>query len=258
MSKGIVKTKILKPVQRASELIHRLFSSRPDEQLKKNILQAVPFLIASTVTGIVAVFYAKFFSWAEELNLYIFNNSFPWLYVISPLCFILSWYLVKKLAPPSKGSGIPQVMAAIELSSNKTTKHLVQKLLGLRIILVKVFSSIVMVLGGGAVGREGPTIQIAASVFTMTNKIVPKWWPKVSGRKIITAGSAAGLAAAFNTPLGGIVFALEELSKTHMGFIKTVTFTAVIIAGLTAQGLAGTYLYLGYPVIGSLSWWLFL
>ena len=65
-------------------------------------------------------------------------------------------------------------------------------------------------------------------------------------------GAAAGLAAAFNTPLGGIVFAVEELARIHIRFIRTALFTAVIIAGLTAQGLLGPYLYLGYPNVTGL------
>lgn len=71
------------------------------------------------------------------------------------------------------------------------------------------------------------------------------------------AGAAAGLAAAFNTPLGGVVFAVEELTRTHMSFFKTALFTAVIIAGLTAQGLLGPYLYLGYPDVNNLSNYIF-
>jgi len=64
---------------------------------------------------------------------------------------------------------------------------------------------------------------------------------------MIMTGAAAGLAAAFNTPLGGIVFAIEELTKTHISFFKTALFSAVIIAGLTAQVIIGPHLYLGYP-----------
>lgn len=75
---------------------------------------------------------------------------------------------------------------------------------------------------------------------------------------MIMTGAAAGLAAAFNTPLGGIVFAIEELTKTHLSYFRTALFTAVIIAGLTAQSLFGPYLYLGYPTIQSLSVYIFL
>jgi H+/Cl- antiporter ClcA len=74
---------------------------------------------------------------------------------------------------------------------------------------------------------------------------------------MIMTGAAAGLAAAFNTPLGGIVFAVEELTKTHINYFKTALFTAVIIAGLTAQGLLGPYLYLGYPDITHISPYIF-
>lgn len=58
-------------------------------------------------------------------------------------------------------------------------------------------------------------------------------------------GAAAVLAAAFNTPLGGIVFTVEELTKTHISYFKTALFTAIIIAGLTAQALLGLIYILG-------------
>ena len=74
---------------------------------------------------------------------------------------------------------------------------------------------------------------------------------------MIMTGAAAGLAAAFNTPLGGIVFAIEELTKTHLSYFRTALFTAVIISGLTAQALFGPYLYLGYPAIDGLSGYIF-
>jgi H+/Cl- antiporter ClcA len=118
-------------------------------------------------------------------------------------------------------------------------------------------SSLVFAIGGGAIGREGPTIQIAASVFRKINQVLPAWWPKVAKRNMIITGAAAGLAAAFNTPLGGIVFAIEELTKTHFSYFKTAIFSSVIIAGLTAQGILGPYLYLGYPKMGNLSGFIF-
>jgi len=166
-------------------------------------------------------------------------------------------WVVRRFAPFARGSGIPQVMAAIELSTPKNNDK-VNKLLNLRILTVKIISSLVMVLGGGIVGREGPTVQIAGSIFRKVNLWLPRWWPKISKRNMIMAGAAAGLAAAFNTPLGGIVFAVEELTKTHMSYFKTALFTAVIIAGLTAQGLLGPYLYLGFPNVDNLSKFMFL
>jgi H+/Cl- antiporter ClcA len=127
----------------------------------------------------------------------------------------------------------------------------------LKIIVVKICSTLLMVLGGGAVGREGPTIQIAGSIFYTINKHIPASWPKLSRQSYLLTGAAAGLAAAFNTPLGGMVFAMEELAKIHVRFFRTALFVAVIIAGLTAQGLMGPYLYLGYPDVSHLSLYIF-
>ncbi|BAP31866.1 Cl- channel voltage-gated family protein [Chryseobacterium sp. StRB126] len=204
------------------------------------------------ITGFFAVLYAQVFAWGEHLMNFIFDWHAWMIFIIAPIGFVLSWWLVKEFAPNAKGSGIPQVMAAVELANPKEHKK-IRSLLSLKIIIFKIVSSVILVIGGGAVGREGPTIQIAGSVFRKVNEYLPDWWPKISKKNMIMTGAAAGLAAAFNTPLGGIVFAVEELSKTHINYFKTALFTAVIIAGLTAQTLAGSYLYLGYPKTNDVS-----
>lgn len=228
------------------------FDNIRNEQLKYNLLQAIPFWIGSVITGFFAVLYAQLFAWGENLMNFIFNWHAWMIFIIAPIGFVLSWWLVKEFAPNAKGSGIPQVMAAVELANPKEHKK-IRSLLSLKIIIFKIVSSVILVIGGGAVGREGPTIQIAGSVFRKVNEYLPDWWPKISKKNMIMTGAAAGLAAAFNTPLGGIVFAVEELSKTHINYFKTALFTAVIIAGLTAQTLAGSYLYLGYPKTNDVS-----
>ncbi|MEZ4907070.1 MAG: chloride channel protein [Saprospiraceae bacterium] len=178
-------------------------------------------------------------------------NKYSWIvFIITPLSFLLSWWIVRKYAGAAKGSGIPQVMAALELAS-PPTRHLIQKLLSFKIIIVKIVSSIAKVFGGGVLGREGPTIQISSSIFVLIYKFLPSWWPHISKKNILVAGAASGLAAAFNTPLGGIIFAIEELSKNNINYYKSPLFISVIIAGLTAQGLSGSYLYLGYPQLAT-------
>lgn len=189
-----------------------LFDRIESEKFKNGLLQALPFWVASLITGLIAVAYSKIFSLAEKGTHLIFSHSPYLFFIITPVCFILSWWVVKRFSTYSRGSGIPQVMAAIELSSPNSDKQL-KLLLGIKIILVKVCSSIIMVFGGGAIGREGPTIQIAGSVFYKINRWLPAWWPRISKKNMIMTGAAAGLAAAFNTPLGGIVFAVEELTK---------------------------------------------
>jgi H+/Cl- antiporter ClcA len=214
--------------------------------VKTNVQQTIPFWIASFLVGLVAVYYTKLFSYAEG----VLHQLLSWhrwsIFFITPACFLLAWYVVKLIAPNAKGSGIPQVMAAIDLATPKNEAK-IGRLLSLRIAFTKIISSMLMVGGGGAIGREGPTIQIAGSLFYVIHRWIPKSWPKLSNQGFILTGAAAGLAAAFNTPLGGVVFAMEELAKIHIRHFRTALFSAVIIAGITAQAFLGPYLYLGYP-----------
>jgi H+/Cl- antiporter ClcA len=210
----------------------KTFDRIRNEKLKHNLLQAIPFWIASLLTGLVAVVYTRLFRWAELQTAAIVHWHFWLLFIVTPVCFLVAWWLVRRFSPFSRGSGIPQVMASIELATPKYNDR-VGQLLSLRVVIIKILSSLVMAVGGGVIGREGPTIQVAGSIFRKVNEWLPRWWPKVSKRNMIMTGAAAGLAAAFNTPLGGIVFAVEELTRTHISYFKTALFTAVIIAGLT-------------------------
>jgi H+/Cl- antiporter ClcA len=242
---------------RITRRLKRVFDRAGNDKLKLNFLRAVPFWIASLITGLIAVFYSRVFLLAENSADSLFKSYHWLLFIITPSCFLIAWWMVVRFGKFAGGSGIPQVMAAIELATPRDNLK-TGKLLSIRVIIVKIISSFFMILGGGVIGREGPTIQIAGSVFRKVNQFLPDWWPKISKRNMIMTGAAAGLAAAFNTPLGGIVFAIEELTKTHISYFRTALFTAVIIAGLTAQALFGPYLYLGYPIINGLSVYIFL
>ncbi|MFD1467869.1 chloride channel protein [Hymenobacter caeli] len=222
-------------------------------RVRRLILQSVPFWVASLLTGLMAVGYEKVFGWAERVS-FTWLGRAPWLaFGLTPLAFGLSWWLVR-LAPAARGSGIPQVMAGIELSTPARHRH-TDYLLSLRVAVVKVLSSVVLLLGGGVIGREGPTIQVSAAIFRAINRLQPAGWPQLSRQIALVTGGAAGLAAAFNTPLGGIVFVVEELTQIHLSQFRMAVFTAVIIAGLTAQEFLGPYLYLGYPKITSPGGW---
>jgi len=227
-----------------------VFDAVTREDLKNNFLQAIPFWVASLLTGLVAVGYSKLFNYSENLLQAILHGDSWIIFLITPACFLAAWYIIR-FAPTARGSGIPQVMAAIDMSGARPEGR-IRALLNVRVILVKISSSLLMVLGGGAIGREGPTIQLAGGIFRLVNRMTPRSWPQLGQKSFILTGAAAGLAAAFNTPLGGVVFAIEELAKIHISVFRTALFTAVIIAGLTAQGLLGPYLYLGYPDVRGL------
>jgi H+/Cl- antiporter ClcA len=235
----------------------QIYDRLHNDKIKKNILSVIPYWIASLLVGLIAVYYGRAFTWAENFGMQLFTTHRYLMFVIPPIAFVAAWWLVKQFAPFAKGSGNPQVIAAIELAKPHNEKK-INKLIGLRIIFIKILSSIVFIFGGGVIGREGPIIHIGSSVFRKVNEWLPEWWPKISKRYMIMTGAAAGLAAAFNTPLGGIVFAMEELTKTHISNFRTSIFSALIISGLTTQALSGPFLYLGYPNVSHLSSFIFI
>ncbi len=217
-----------------------------NSRMKELTLLTLPYQVAAVITALVAVGYAKLFALVEQVQVWIIGLQPDRVFISAPLAFLLSWWLVRRFAPLAAGSGIPQLMAAIDVADDRGTDRS-WRFLNVRIILVKVASSLAMAMGGGAVGREGPTLQIAGSVYRSVHKLLPPFWPRVSRKVMMITGGAAGLSAAFNTPLGGIVFAVEELTRTHIAQFRTAVLTAVILAGMTAQLLLGTYLFLGYP-----------
>ena len=215
-------------------------------------LQSIPYWMGALLAGLAAVAYAKAFKWASDQASSLLASHPTVLFVCAPILFVGGWALVRYLAPEAAGSGIPQAMAANELD-HRTDTPAINSLLGIRTAAVKVASSLLCVLGGGAIGREGPTIQISAALFHFVGTKFQRVWPKISHHAWIIAGGAAGIASAFNTPLGGIVFAVEELATEHFTQFRTLLISAVIIAGLVAQSISGPYLYLGYPVVSSVS-----
>lgn len=228
-------------VQKASQwLIQHNLSKAP--------LRAAPLWIASALVGLMAVGYERLFAFVEHLGMRFFEQHPTWIFLTTPLCFIGAWLLTRYFAPAAAGSGIPQLMAAVDLADGRSHRR-VDGLLSMRVALIKVASNLLLLLGGGSTGREGPTLQVAGSIFETVYRIIPETWSKVSQKVMIVTGGAAGLAAAFNTPLGGIVYVVEELTKAHLTLFRTAILSSVIIAGMTSQFLLGPYLFLGYPTV---------
>lgn len=166
---------------------------------------------------------------------------------MSPVVFFVAWFIVYKYAPEASGSGIPQIMAANEMDYKDGNVPIIDRLLSIRTGVVKIISSLLCAVGGGAIGREGPTLQICTSIFHFFGQQIRKFAPKTGEHVLVVAGAAAGLASAFNTPLGGIVYAIEELGLVHFHKIRTALISGVIVSGLVAQWILGTYLFLGFP-----------
>lgn len=216
-------------------------------------IQNAGLWISAIVAGLISVGYALLFRAADTFFRHVLETHDPrWSFVFTPLLFLLAWYLVRRFSPEAAGSGIPQIMAANEMEYKGPARLLVDRLLSPKTAFVKVCSSLLCVLGGGAIGREGPTLQISTTVFHFFGKKVRHFVPETNEQTWVVAGAAAGLAAAFNTPLGGIVYAIEELGMVHFHRVRTALLSAVIVSGLVAQWLLGSYLYLGLPHLQSI------
>lgn len=157
--------------------------------------------------------------------------------VLTPATFVLSAWLAFRFFPGSQGSGIPQAMAANMLRGDYEGHGY----LSLRTAIGKLVLTVIGLAGGAAIGREGPTVQIGAALMSLTGRVAGA----AQERGLILAGSAAGIAAAFNAPLAGIVFAIEELSGSYQSRTTGLILMAVIIAGLAAIAANGPYAYFG-------------
>lgn len=198
------------------------------------------FWIGALAVGIISVGFA----WAADRAQHLFlsaTSSGEWAFllplVVTPLGFTLCAWLALTVFPNAGGSGIPQAIAARHLRDDADRS----RLLSLKLAFGKVLLTVVGLLSGASIGREGPTVQVGASIMLQA----ARWGGMAQAKGLILAGSAAGIAAAFNTPLAGIVFAIEEMSKTYESRANGLVLAAVILSGLASLALVGSYTYFG-------------
>lgn len=198
------------------------------------------WILGPLMIGLVAVVLATASDYANKLNSLLFQSFFFAPVIILPLGFVLLTYVSRRYFQGSQGSGIPQTIAAISEADDKKSSHL----LSIRIMIGKIMLTIGGLAVGASIGREGPTVQIGASIMHMFYGRGP-FQGADQRRILLLAGGAAGIAAAFNTPLAGIMFAIEELSKNHIFNANSSALVTVIVSGLIPLALLGNYTYFG-------------
>ncbi len=194
------------------------------------------FLLGGIGVGAAAVALAQLADLAQQGFTLLLATSRYAVMAVTPLGFMLSAYLTIRLFPNAQGSGIPQAIAARHLADQPARERLVS----IRIAIGKIILTLFGLLCGASVGREGPTVQVGASIMFALGRFSPRRQPG-----LILAGAAAGVAAAFNTPLAGIVFGIEEMSRAFETRTSSLIVAAVIAAGLTSLALMGNYAYFG-------------
>src|ERR1700679_3555876 len=207
-------------------------------------LRRVVFWVGAVVVATVAIGFAMLADRAGSLLLCP-QAPHPWIaFLICPAGLAVSFLLTRYVFPGAQGSGIPQVIAAQQM----TDRAAIARVLSPRIAAGKVALTLLGLCCGASIGREGPTVQVGASIMHALGRLLRL--PRLElERALVLAGGAAGVAAAFNTPLAGIVFAIEELSHSFEARTSGTVLTAVIIAGIATLALSGNYTYFGVTTV---------
>ncbi|MYN07948.1 chloride channel protein [Pseudoduganella aquatica] len=208
---------------------------------------------AAALAGLIVVG----FTWLAESALAVFEWASHWAWwlplVWSPACAAGVVWLTRHYAPGAAGSGIPQVMACLEAEVGPTQRGL---FVSLRLSATKIGLTAAGLLGGLSLGREGPSVQIAAGVMLAVQPLLPRR-SLVSAQSLLVAGGAAGIAAAFNTPLAGVMFAIEELSRAPEQRNSGLIVAGIVLAGLIAVSVYGNGTHFGVIHAGPIGWPLF-
>lgn len=175
----------------------------------------------------------------------------PWVVLIwTPALTALTVWCTRRYFPGAAGSGIPQVMTALDPQTPPDMRH---RFVSLRLTFAKMVLGSLSLLGGLSAGREGPSVQVAAGVMHDARR-----WLRpgsvMSDRALLVAGGAAGIAAAFNAPLAGVVFAIEELSNKLEARNNGLIIAAIVLAGLVGISAFGNLTYFGSIAVPRLGW----
>lgn len=175
----------------------------------------------------------------------------PWLALAwTPLLTLAVLWWTRRFAPGAAGSGIPQVVRALDDEADPAEQR---RLVSPAVSLHKVGLVSAGLLAGLSIGREGPTVQVGAGIMAHARRwLSPR--SRIDTHDLMVAGAAAGIAAAFNTPLGGIVFALEQLTRRRGIVHSTLVIAAIVLAGLVAVSAFGSETYFGRLRVQSLTW----
>ena len=190
-------------------------------------------IVCGISAGLLAVLYRLLIEFGNEKAVKIYGYLkghpfmiFPWLAVIVLSGLFIAWMVKKE--PMAAGSGIPQVEGVVLYGL---------KMKWLCVLAVRFAGGIISALFGLSLGREGPSIQIGAAGSQAVAEKISK--SKLEENYLITGGAAAGLSAAFNAPLSGMIFALEEVHRSFSPVILLAATTSAITADVISKYFFG-------------------
>ncbi|MGE3141782.1 MAG: chloride channel protein [Hyphomonadaceae bacterium] len=224
-------------LKRAAGRLKKFWSDADATPTAKDWRRRLATLAGAVLLGAAALGFAALGDWAQRQFAQL-TRALPYApLLLTPAVFAAVVFLTQRFVPEARGSGIPQVMAAARVHTEAATSALCS----LKTAAAKAVLTISILLAGGAVGREGPTVQLSAAIMVAVHRLLRV--PITAG--VLIAGGAAGVAAAFNTPLAGVAFAIEELAAAYEQRVAVLVMGAVMIAGFVSLGVAGDYVYFG-------------
>ncbi len=189
-------------------------------------------IVIGAGTGLGAILFIRLIEQVHELFFNggeaLFGGLGRWLLILIPLAGgLIGGPIIAFFASEAKGHGVPEVMQAIALRGGRIRP---------RVVVAKIAASALCIGTGGSAGREGPIVQVGAALGSTLGQ-----WLKLSSnriRNLVACGAAAGIAATFNAPIAGVIFAMEViLGELHLGDLGNV-----IISAVTASTLARVFL----------------
>lgn len=191
--------------------------------------------LVGLAAGLMAALFRLSLSGADGLRnaMLAWAHTWPWVGWVAPVVYgaggaALSVALVRRLAPEASGSGIPHLEAVL---------HRFRTLVWQRVLPVKFIAGVLALGSGLAMGREGPTVQMGGATGDAIAQLL-RSRPR-ERRTLIAAGAGAGLAAAFNAPLSGLTFVLEEVQRDFHPIVFAAAFIAAVIADIVARVISG-------------------
>ena len=216
----------------------------------------IRYLFLAIIIGVLAGYGAVLFKYVLKFMQWVFfqhtedfirfADTVPfWMKIAAPTVGgLVVGVVVSNFASEAKGHGVPEVMQAIALRGGRIRK---------RVAAAKIFASAVTIGSGGSVGREGPMVQIGASIGSSVGQLFKT--PSMHMRTMVGCGAAAGIAATFNAPIAGVLFALEII----IGDFGVMQFSPVVLSSVTATAISryyfGDFPHFDIPTYSIVSLW---
>lgn len=199
------------------------------------VIDISTLLLTIFVVSLTSVFVIKYCYLFDDLGMVAKQRLIDhpiFTFFITPVFFWVSAYLCRLYSPKASGNHLGHALSELKKDPNDFDK--VSTFLNIRVVMIKAISSLIATLGGGALGKEGPAVHMSAGIFASLAKKYERFLPHINLSTWVSAGTATGLAIAFNAPIAGAVFVIEKLSKSRFKDSKGhITWTLVVISIVT-------------------------